>query len=166
MSIDGKWIRKNEVREFREGPFVEDNITVLRKKVREKFYEASSLFDEFKFFFQKDNFDELFPEDSFEMTSLDLYSSLYKDYCSFDLNDANSMRWSIDGFDKLIPMVRQIENKMKVKFYPGINSRDNDKTWRAQTQYRMDKLKFSMDQAVIKANNINVDDSSTIRRPR
>lgn len=168
MSIDGKWIRKNEVREFKEGPFVEEHMANLRLNVKDKFNEASTLLGKLEFFFQKDDFDDLFPDDSFEITSLELYIDTYRRFCSFDLDDANSMRMSIEAFDNLIPKVRRILDIMKVKFYPDINSRDNDKWISAQKQYRLDKAQYLITK-ISKGNNrisLNEEDENLKRKSR
>lgn len=144
MSIDGKWLENNEVREFREGPFVEDNISVLRQKVRDKFNEATSLFHNIKFFMSKDSFEELFPDDSFEMAMLDIYSTTYKNSCNFDSSDIKSIRNAISGFEYVIPGVQSIVDNMKNTFYPGINSKDFNIARNAKRIFRWEFSKFYM----------------------
>lgn len=118
MSIDGNWIRKNETK---EGPFFEENKEQLREEVKRLFFETRNLFKQIEFYFNIDSKDIAVPDDSLEVKLLEIYTESYKNYCDFDLNDINSMKYSINGFNTIIknvtPILEQIKYKVNV-FYP------------------------------------------------
>ena len=157
MSIDGKWIKKNEVRELRENSFVKNDIFNLKLTFEKKSSEIESLFNKLDFYFEKENFNELFPDDSFEMTELKSCPKIYRECCRFDLNDTVTLKKVIEAFDNLIPVIQQIVNRIQVKFYPGINSRDY---YNARRQYMEDRnnyfsKKFAKHLSRLEANNIS-----------
>jgi hypothetical protein len=112
MSIDGNFIRKKETR---EGPFVEENIEALRNTVIYLFNQLSTIFKQVEYYFNLDSKDVAIPDNSLEVQQLDIYSDSYRHYCNFDLKDVDSMKYSIEGFKRLINEVTPILESIKFK---------------------------------------------------
>lgn len=121
MSIDGNLIRKKEIR---EGPFIEENIEDLRNTVIYLFNQLSTIFKQVEYYFNLDSKDIAIPDNSLEVQQLDIYSDSYRHYCNFDLKDVDSMKYSIEGFKRLINEVTPILESIKFKvnlFYPTVD---------------------------------------------
>lgn len=149
MSIDGKWIKKNEVREFKEITYPKNDIEQLRQEVKEKYCHINSIFDNISFYLNLDTDDTFFPDDSIEIKNLKSLTSLYNSCCDFDLNNIESMKSSIKGFDWLSKETTVLLNKMKTKMYP----RNDITSLSRQLKDRAKYLETLSEQ--IKSNDIN-----------
>ena len=128
MSIDGNLIRKKETR---EGPFIEENIEDLRNTVIYLFNQLSTIFKQVEYYFNLDSKDIAIPDNSLEVQQLDIYSDSYRHYCNFDLKDVDSMKYSIEGFKRLINEVTPILESIKFKvnlFYPTVDEENIKKS--------------------------------------
>ena len=113
MSLDGKWIRKHESKEFQEGPFVEQDIEKLRADVRKKFYRASILLKVTLGVMEQDTKDLIFTDESDIVNRLDLLASTYKLLCSYSQNNVDSLIRSNKAFERLIPQLESILDEAK-----------------------------------------------------
>lgn len=128
MSIDGNWIRKNETK---EGVFFETNIQDLKNKVRELFDQTRNLFKQIEFYLTLDSNDLIISNNSFEVRMIQIYVDSYIKYCDFDLNDIESMKYSINGFTRLIQEINPILEQIKIKtnlYYKNLEKENTSKT--------------------------------------
>lgn len=123
MSIDGKWIKKNEVKEFREGPFAEKSTTNLLDNWNSKINEASSLLNKISTYLKMDKDGTLFPSNSEDISLLNGYTDLYFVCCKCDKQNTDSLRASIGGLDVVIDGLKPIYSSMDAKLYGRTSNR-------------------------------------------
>lgn len=141
MSIDGNWIRRNEVKEFREGPFVEENVSHLMQVWNQKFRETSALLNKVASYLKMDKDDISFPDDSQEITLLTPYVELYTRCCNCNKQSTQSIRSAIEGFDMIINGVKPISSRMQAKLYGrGVDRKEIFERRRLELQLSIEQL--------------------------
>lgn len=106
MSLDGAWIRKNEAREYSEGPF--ESLDVARDKISDKYFDLRIRLSKMAENIEK--YDNFIPVDSVLRTFLKEIQDESEKYDDFwESDDYKYLKNCNDFFDDLLQKIHYLE---------------------------------------------------------
>jgi len=152
-SIDERSIRENEVKEFKEEPFIEENLDELNIKALLLFNKTKMLLKKVEYYFKLDTNDIIIPNDSLIVEKIDSYTTIYKNCCHYDRQNIDSLKMAINGFNTVIDGINPVLEQIKYKF-SEFNKQNTSK--------KLDQIVLQIEQGVLDINGQHISNQENI----